>query len=107
MAYRVGWSPRAVEDLEAIAQYIAVDSNAYAAAVVTTILVTARRLSQFPFSGRIVPELADQNIRELFTQISRIAEESVEGHRRIYLPQVDLDSILPPCQLYLHHLPCA
>ena len=41
MAYRVAWSPRAVEDLEAIAQYIAVDSNAYAAAVVTTILRTA------------------------------------------------------------------
>ena len=66
MAYRVVWSPRAVEDLQAIAQYIAVDSNAYAAAVVKTILNTARRFSQFPFSGRIVPELADQNIRESF-----------------------------------------
>lgn len=72
MAYRVAWSPRAVEDLEAIAQYIAVDSHAYAAAVVTTILRTARRLSQFPFSGRIVPELADQNIRELFAYSYRI-----------------------------------
>lgn len=72
MAYRVAWSPRAVEDLEAIAQHIAVDSNAYAAAVVTTILRTARRLSQFPFSGRIVPELADQNIRELFAYSYRI-----------------------------------
>ena len=29
MAYRVVWSPRAVEDLEAIAQYIAADSEAY------------------------------------------------------------------------------
>ncbi len=37
MAYRVAWSPRAVEDLEAIAQYIAADSAAYAAAVVETI----------------------------------------------------------------------
>jgi len=72
MAYRIAWSPRAVEDLEAIAQYIAVDSNAYAAAVVTTILRTARRLSQFPFSGRIVPELADSNIRELFAYSYRI-----------------------------------
>jgi len=34
MAYRVEWSPRALEDLEAIAQYIAADSEAYAAAVV-------------------------------------------------------------------------
>ena len=37
MAYRVAWSPRAVEDLEAIAQYIAADSAAYAAAAVKTI----------------------------------------------------------------------
>ena len=33
MAYRVVWSPRVVEDLEPIARYIAVDSGAYAAAV--------------------------------------------------------------------------
>lgn len=55
MAYRVEWSPRAVEDLEAIAQYIAAVSSAYAAAVVQTILTTTRKLSPFPFSGRVVP----------------------------------------------------
>lgn len=72
MAYRVTWSPRAVEDLEAIAQYIAVDSTAYAAAVVTTILNTARHLSRFPFAGRIVPEFDDQNIREWFAYSYRV-----------------------------------
>ena len=66
MAYRVAWSPRAVEDLEAIAQYVAADSAAYAAAVVKTILHVARNLSQFPHSGRVVPELADESIREWF-----------------------------------------
>ena len=66
MAYRVAWSPRAVEDLEAIAQYISVDSAAYAAAVVKTILNTARNLSHFPRSGRVVPEIADESIREWF-----------------------------------------
>jgi plasmid stabilization system protein ParE len=34
MAYRVEWSPRAVEDVEAIALYISADSPSYAAAVV-------------------------------------------------------------------------
>jgi len=72
MAYRVIWSPRAVEDLEAIAQYIAVDSTVYAAAVVKRILNTARRLSQFPLSGRIVLELADDNIREWFAYSYRV-----------------------------------
>ena len=66
MAHRVAWSPRAIEDLEASAQYISADSSAYAATVVKTILNTTRNLSRFPFAGRIVPELGDENIREWF-----------------------------------------
>jgi toxin ParE1/3/4 len=81
MAYRVAWSPRAVEDLEAIAQYISADSAAYAAAVVRTILKTARNLSHFPRSGRVVPEIADESIREWFAYsyriIYRIEEEGI------------------------------
>jgi toxin ParE1/3/4 len=38
----------AIEDLEAIAQYISADSSAYAATVVKTILNTTRNLSRFP-----------------------------------------------------------
>jgi plasmid stabilization system protein ParE len=72
MAYRVAWSPRAIEDLEAIAQYISADSNAYAATVVKTILKTTRNLSGFPFAGRIVPELGDENIREWFAYSYRV-----------------------------------
>ena len=70
MAYRVAWSPRAIEDLEAIAQYISADSSAYAATVVKTILNTTRNLSRFPFAGRIVPELGDENIREWSLNLS-------------------------------------
>ncbi|MDT5063497.1 MAG: toxin ParE1/3/4 [Acidobacteriota bacterium] len=66
MAYRVEWSPRAVEDVEAIALYISSDSTAYAAAVVKKILETARNLSRFPFAGRVVPEFGEENIRERF-----------------------------------------
>ena len=72
MAYRVEWSPRAAEDLEAIALYIAADSVAYAAAVVRTILATTRNLSRFPFAGRVVPELANDNIREWFAYSYRV-----------------------------------
>lgn len=61
MAYRVVWSPRAVEDLEAIAQYIAMDSSAYAAGVVKRVLNIARYLSRFPYARRIVPEFEDEN----------------------------------------------
>ena len=72
MAYRVEWSPRAVEDLEGIALYIAGDSAAYAAAVVKTILDATRKLSRFPFAGRVVPELDDENIREWFAYSYRV-----------------------------------
>jgi toxin ParE1/3/4 len=72
MAKRVAWSPRAIEDLEAIAQYISADSRAYAATVVKTILNATRNLSRFPFAGRIVPELGDENIREWFVYSHRV-----------------------------------
>ena len=72
MAYRVAWSLRAVEDLEAIAQYIAADSEAYAASVVKTIITTASNFSRFPFSGRIVPELGDESVREWFAYSYRV-----------------------------------
>ncbi|HKZ79612.1 MAG TPA: type II toxin-antitoxin system RelE/ParE family toxin [Pyrinomonadaceae bacterium] len=72
MAHRVVWSPRAVEDLEAIAEYIAVDSAAYAATVVKSILSIASNLSRFPFSGRVVPEFNDRSIREWFAYSYRV-----------------------------------
>jgi len=72
MAYRVKWSPRAADDLEAIAQHISLDSIAYSKAVVKTILDITRKLSHFPLSGRIVPEFNDENIREWFAYTYRI-----------------------------------
>ncbi len=72
MAFRVDWSPRAIEDLDAIAQYISADSSAYAAAVLKTILDVTRNLSRFPFAGRVVPELGDENIREWFAYSYRV-----------------------------------
>lgn len=72
MDYRVEWSPRALEDLEAIAEYIAADSPAYAATVVKTVLNTANNFSRFPLSGRVVPELGDENIREWFAYSYRM-----------------------------------
>jgi plasmid stabilization system protein ParE len=44
MAYQVVWSPKAIEDVEEIASYIAKDSVAYAAAVVRKILDTTGKL---------------------------------------------------------------
>ena len=72
MAYRVRWSPRAADDLEAIAEYISLDSPTYAKSVVKTIVDITRKFSQFPLAGRIVPEFSDENIREWFAYNYRI-----------------------------------
>jgi len=72
MAYEVVWSSRAVEDVEAIAVYIASDSTSYAAAVVKKIVDTTRNLRRLPFTGRIVPEFGEENIREKLVYSYRI-----------------------------------
>ncbi|TBR60071.1 type II toxin-antitoxin system RelE/ParE family toxin [Mastigocladus laminosus UU774] len=72
MAYQVEWSPKALDDVEAIAIYIGRDSASYAATVVKKILDTTSNLSKEPFSGRIVPELGNDNIREHLAYSYRI-----------------------------------
>jgi toxin ParE1/3/4 len=72
MAYRVVWARRALQDLEAIASYIAQDSPAYARIVVRNIVNQTKALARFPRSGRAVPEFDDENIREVFAYSYRI-----------------------------------
>jgi toxin ParE1/3/4 len=79
MDYKVEWSRRALEDVEAIATYISRDSSIYAAAVVRKIRDTGRSLRRFPFIGRIVPELQDEAIRERFVYSYRIIYR-IRGH---------------------------
>ena len=72
MEYRVTWSPEAVEDLESIAEYIERDSSFYAQSVVSKILEASRNIKDFPFIGRVVPEIGDENIRERFIYSYRL-----------------------------------
>lgn len=81
MAYRVNWSPRALTDIEEIAQFIEKDSLFYAQAVVTKIVRSTAKLADFPYACRIVPELNQSEFRELFVYsyrvIYRVMSESV------------------------------
>lgn len=72
MGYKIKWSPKAAEDVEAIADYISQDSPAYAAAVVEKILDITRNPSYFPLSGRVVPEFDEETIREQFAYSYRV-----------------------------------
>jgi toxin ParE1/3/4 len=66
MAYQVGWSPEAVEDVEEIAGYIGKDSPQYAQAVADRLVAYSRRLNDSPLRGRVVPELNDPSYRMIY-----------------------------------------
>jgi len=69
------WSPQAIEDIQAIAEYIARDSTVYAETTVEQIFQAPERLMQFPKLGRVVPEKNDESIREIFVFQYRIIYE--------------------------------
>jgi addiction module RelE/StbE family toxin len=62
---QVIWAPQAIEDVEAIRTHVARDSARYAALVVERIVAAVERLQDHPHSGRVVPELGDESIREV------------------------------------------
>ncbi|MDD3517920.1 MAG: type II toxin-antitoxin system RelE/ParE family toxin [Chromatiales bacterium] len=72
MGLEVKWSPEAVEDLEAIAEYIARDSEHYARAVVAEMLSVSRSVDEFPLIGHVVPEIGDERLRERFVYSYRL-----------------------------------
>jgi len=72
VAYELKWSEEALEDIDSIATYIEKDSSIYAKSVVTKIFEKVEILSDFSQMGRIVPELNNDNIRELFIYSYRL-----------------------------------
>ncbi|MDD5057022.1 MAG: type II toxin-antitoxin system RelE/ParE family toxin [Sideroxydans sp.] len=72
MDTRISWSPEALDDVDAIASYIAKDSPFYASAVVQKILDVAKSLGKFPNVGPIVPEIGEPEFRERFVYSYRV-----------------------------------
>ena len=75
MDYKIIWSPDALEDIEAIGEYIARDSEFYAESTIQKIFEAPQSLVQHPKLGRIVPEIGIESIRELFIFQYRIIYE--------------------------------
>jgi toxin ParE1/3/4 len=69
---RIAWTESALADVEAIATYIARDSERYAAVVVEQLLEAAAALAEHAERGRVVPELADDATREVFVYSWRL-----------------------------------
>ena len=75
----VKWSVPAKNDLKQIHDYIAKDSKYYAQNVVQEIVARTETLTDFPEIGRVVPEISDQNIRELIVYSYRLIYEISES----------------------------
>ena len=69
---RIEWTEPAISDLQHIRDYIAKDSEHYAARSVSKIIGRIDTLPDFPEMGRVVTEADDKNIRELLYQKYRI-----------------------------------
>jgi plasmid stabilization system protein ParE len=69
------WSYAALDDIDQIAEYISRDSVYYAQQVVERILELGESLPAHPRLGRVVPELADSNVRERFIYSYRLIYE--------------------------------
>lgn len=81
---RIVWSPRALERVAEIADGIAVDCPQATAAWIEEVFSAIERLTDFPASGRVVPEVRREGIREIVERDYRI----------IYRTEVDQVSIL-------------
>ena len=80
------WSSRALRDLYYIGDRIAKDNPAAARRHVDKLITKMRRVKRFPNSGRTVPEVANDAIREI-----------IEGHYRlVYIidPNLKTETVL-------------
>ena len=69
---KIVWAPSALKDIESIAKYIERDSVDQAALFVSRVIDMTDQLELFPFSGRVIPEINNQNCRELIYGAYRI-----------------------------------
>ena len=97
----VEWSERARDDLRAIFAHIAADDRAAAERWVSRLVERAELAGEAPLLGRIVPELARDDVRETYLRSYRIVYRTdgkdmwiltvFEGSRLLRPDQIDDD----------------
>ena len=78
----VSWTDQALDDLDAICEFIARDASRYAQLFAIQAFEAVDRLEMFPISGRVVPEINIREIREIilgnYRIVYRLTEDEVE-----------------------------
>ena len=97
MAQEIVWSREAVNDLERIAEFISKDSEFYASALVQEVIEAGDSLTELYERGRVLPELGNKSIREIFVREYRLIY-SIEISRVVILGLIhgkrDLEKLL-------------
>ena len=84
---RVIWSHLAIRRLEEIRSFIATDAPLTADQVIRRLISSMDRLTDFPFSGRVVPEYEVKEIREIIDPPYRILY-------RVYRDRIEIVSVI-------------
>ena|SRR5699024_2293320 len=79
----VVWTEPALQQLDAIAEYITLDKPVAARHLVKTVFDKVERLEDFPQSGRIPPELPNSVYRELVIPPCRVFYR--EDKKRVFV----------------------
>ena len=78
---QINWTLQATSDLKDIAEYISKDSKKYAKLQIVRIRFRTKILSSQIYSGKMVLEIGNQNIRELIEGNYRIIYKVVNNSR--------------------------
>jgi len=92
---RIKWTPKAIIDLNNIAEFIAKESIKYARLTVKTIKLKTKVLIHQPKIGRAVPEINNDNIRELIQGNYRIIYW-IENEQTVHILTIHHSSRLLP-----------
>ncbi|RIK74078.1 MAG: type II toxin-antitoxin system RelE/ParE family toxin [Planctomycetota bacterium] len=77
--HQIIWTPQALDDLQAIRDYIAHDAPRRADAFVSRLIDSTDVLQQRPLLGAVVPEVGRMEVRELIRGNYRIIYRVGEG----------------------------
>ena len=94
---KVLWTDAAVNQLQAIHDYVAQTSPEYARRVVDRLTKRSKQIAAFPYSGRIVPEYELNEVRQIIEASYRIIylikEDQIEVLSVIHTSREDLKPI--------------
>jgi toxin ParE1/3/4 len=88
MAYRIFWTPIAVQDLRDICDFISRDNPVTAQRMGEEFIKQAEAMALFPQSGRMVPEKNDPLIRESIVGSYRIIYQVDEVDKVVALARI-------------------